>query len=109
MGIPEKKRSTLRACAWAGLSLSYAAVREDETLNVQHREERGDDCAVLCGFRATGKSTVRARGDGDSPNAPPAQDSGVRDVSRSLMRCSIHQDSEENALAKVGRMAGPFP
>jgi hypothetical protein len=45
-------------------------------LNVQHRKERGDDCAVLCHFRATGKSTVRARGDGERPNAPPAQNSG---------------------------------
>jgi hypothetical protein len=78
VGIPEKKKSTLRVCACAGLSLSYAAVREDGILNVQHREERGDDCAVLCRFRATGKSTVRARGDGERPNAPPAQNSGGR-------------------------------
>ena len=55
---------------------SHVAVKEDGKLNVQHREERGDDRAVLCRFRTTGKSTVRARGDGKRPNAPPAQNPG---------------------------------
>jgi hypothetical protein len=45
--------------------------------NAQHREERGDDRAVLCSSRATGKRAVRARGNGERPDAPPAQKSGV--------------------------------
>lgn len=50
----------------------------DEILeNAQHREERGDDRAVLCSSRATGKRAVRARGNGERPDAPPAQKSGV--------------------------------
>jgi len=56
----------------------HAVARDDGILNVQHREERGDDCAVLCRFRATGKSTIRARGEGERPNAPPALNSGGR-------------------------------
>jgi hypothetical protein len=47
----EEEKYAMRVCA--GLSLSYPAVREDGILDVQHREERGDDCAVLCRFRAT--------------------------------------------------------
>ncbi len=78
VGIPEKKRSTLCVCACVRLSISNAAVSEDGILNVQHCEEWGDDCAVLCRFHATGKSTVHARGDGEHPNAPSAQNSGSR-------------------------------
>jgi len=50
--MPQKKRSTLNVCECARLSLSYAAtVREDGILNVQHREERGDeDCLSELGI-----------------------------------------------------------
>jgi hypothetical protein len=76
VGIPEKKRSTLRARVRAG---QYKLRSGSEISNVQHREERGDDRAVLCRFRATGKRTVRAWGNGERPNAPPAQNSRGRD------------------------------
>lgn len=66
-----------RAVRCAGRhKLRSAKSKFNEYLNVQHREERGDYCAVLRRFRANRKRTVRARGNGERPNAPPAQNSG---------------------------------
>ena len=68
------RRRAVRCAGWHKLRCAKSKI--DDYLNVQHREERGDDCAVLCCFCATRKRTIRTRGNGESPNAPPAQYSG---------------------------------
>jgi hypothetical protein len=41
-----------------------------------NREKGRDDCPILSGLCTAGERTVRAQGNRERPNAPPAQDSG---------------------------------
>lgn len=56
--------------------------------DVQHREKGRDDCAVLRGLCATRECTIGGWGNGERPNAPPAQNSA--DVTTRRWRVSFN-------------------